>query len=44
MLDDTNSAKCELIVKEIKQNPQIWTIINEENVRNGFLIAQRKTI
>jgi len=40
MLDDTKTAKCKLIVKEIKNNPQSWKIIKEENVRNGFLIAK----
>jgi hypothetical protein len=42
MLDDTNTAKCKLIVKEIKENPQLWEIVTEEKIRNGFLIAQRK--
>ena len=41
MLDDTNTAKCKLIVKEIKENPKSWKIIKEEHVRNGFLIAKK---
>lgn len=42
MLDDTNTAKCNLIVKELKENPDTWIILKEEKVRNGFLIAKRK--
>jgi hypothetical protein len=39
MLDDTNTDKCKLIVNEIKENPQLWEIIIEEKIRNGYLIA-----
>jgi len=43
MLDDINTDKCTLIVREIKANPDTWTIVMEENnIRNGFLIAKRK--
>jgi hypothetical protein len=40
MLDDINVAKCTLIVKEIEQDPS-WKIIKKENVRNGYLIAEK---
>ena len=42
MLDDTNTAKCKLIVKELKENPSLWTILLEQKIRNGFLIAKKK--
>ena len=40
MLDDINTCKCELIVKEI-QSDQSWKIIKSSNTRNGFLIAEK---
>lgn len=43
MLDDINTDKCKLIVKEIENNPN-WIILKKENVRNGFLIAENKNI
>lgn len=41
LLDDTNTDKCKLIVKEIKSQPQTWKIMRELNIRNGYLIAER---
>jgi hypothetical protein len=40
MLDDINVSKCTLIVKEI-ENDKSWHIIKKENVRNGYLIAEK---
>ena len=40
MLDDINVDKCKLIVREIESDPT-WKIIKKENVRNGYLIAER---
>ena len=40
MLDDTNGAKCKLIMDEIKADPS-WTILVQKNTRGGFLIAER---
>ena len=40
MLDDTNVDKCKLIVKELESDPS-WKIIKRENLRNGFLIAEK---
>jgi len=40
MLDDINCDKCKLIVKEIESDSS-WNIIKKENVRNGFLIAEK---
>jgi len=40
MLDDTNVDKCKLIVKEIKSDKS-WKIIKSNNVRNGYLIAEK---
>lgn len=40
LLDDTNTDKCKLIVKEIKESNN-WIILKEENLRNGFLIAKK---
>ena len=40
MLDDINVSKCTLIVKEI-ENDKSWRIIKKENVRNGYLIAEK---
>jgi len=40
MLDDINVDKCKLIVQEIESDPT-WKIIKKENVRNGYLIAER---
>jgi hypothetical protein len=42
MLDDINVDKCKLIVKEI-ENDSSWKIIKKENIRNGFLIAEKIT-
>ena len=41
MLDDINADKCKLIVEEIKCDKS-WKIIKEENVRNGYLIAEKQ--
>jgi len=41
MLDDINVDKCKLIVKEIESDPS-WKIIKKENIRNGFLIAEKR--
>jgi hypothetical protein len=41
MLDDIYTDKCKLIVEEIKKNTDVWKIIHEEKVRNGFLIAEK---
>lgn len=40
MLDDINVDKCTLIVKEIENDPS-WKIIKKDNIRNGFLIAEK---
>lgn len=40
MLDDINVAKCKLIVEELRADAS-WKIIKCENVRNGYLIAER---
>jgi hypothetical protein len=40
MLDDINVDKCKLIVNEIESDSS-WRIIKKENVRNGFLIAEK---
>jgi len=42
MLDDVNVDKCKLIVEEIRANPQQWTILKQHDLRNGYLIAERK--
>ena len=41
MLDDIYTDKCKLIVEDIKKNNDVWKIIHEEKVRNGFLIAEK---
>jgi hypothetical protein len=41
MLDDTNTNKCRLIVKDIISKPDKWEILKMGNTRNGFLVAQR---
>jgi hypothetical protein len=41
MLDDINTDKCKLIVNELMCDPS-WNIIKRENVRNGYLIAERR--
>lgn len=41
MLDDVNVDKCKLIVEEIRANPQQWTILKQNNLRNGYLIAEK---
>jgi hypothetical protein len=40
MLDDTNCDKCKLIVQELKSDTS-WKIIKYENLRNGYLIAEK---
>ena len=40
MLDDINVDKCKLIVSEIKSDKS-WKIIKSDNVRNGYLIAEK---
>jgi hypothetical protein len=40
MLDDINVDKCKLIVKEIESDKS-WKIVKRENIRNGFLIAEK---
>lgn len=40
MLDDTNVDKCKLIVNEIKSDKS-WKIIKSDNIRNGYLIAEK---
>ena len=40
MLDDINADKCKLIVEEIK-NDTSWKILKTDNVRNGYLIAEK---
>lgn len=40
MLDDINVDKCKLIVEEIKSDKS-WKIIKCENIRNGYLIAEK---
>ena len=43
MLDDVNEDKCKLIVEEIRANPQQWTILKQVDLRNGYLVAERKS-
>lgn len=40
MLDDVNVDKCKLIVSELYSDPS-WKIIKQENIRNGYLIAEK---
>ena len=40
MLDDINTDKCKNIVKEILADSS-WKIIKQNNVRNGYLIAEK---
>lgn len=40
MLDDINVDKCKLIVEEIKSDKS-WKIIKSDNLRNGYLIAEK---
>jgi hypothetical protein len=40
MLDDINTDKCTLIVKELCADPT-WKIIKRSNTRNGYLIAEK---
>jgi len=42
MLDDVNSDKCRLIRDELRSNPDRWTVLKTNAVRNGYLIAERK--
>lgn len=42
MLDDINVDKCKLIVDEIKSDKS-WKIIKRENIRNGYLIAEKRS-
>lgn len=39
VLDDTNVSKCKKIVEVLKSETNSWKIIEENNERNGFLIA-----
>jgi len=39
MLDDTETNKCKLIVKELNCDSK-WKIIKQSNERNGYLIAE----
>ena len=41
MIDDTNTDKCKLIVDEIRSDDS-WKIIKRVNVRNGYLIAEKR--
>ena len=41
MLDDVNVDKCAKIVQEIRGDPN-WHILKHVNVRNGYLIAERR--
>jgi hypothetical protein len=43
MLDDVHASKCKQIVKELKGDSS-WKIVREENLRNGYLIAERGPI
>jgi hypothetical protein len=43
VLDDTNVFKCQKIVEDIKTSNK-WTIIFENNERNGSLICKRKNM
>jgi hypothetical protein len=40
MLDDINTDKCLLIVRELKADPT-WKILHQNTTRNGFLIAEK---
>jgi hypothetical protein len=40
MLDDIYCDKCKLIVEEIKSDSS-WKILNVDNVRNGYMIAEK---
>jgi hypothetical protein len=41
LLDDINTYKCQLIVKEIECNPTVWKILDiNNNLRNGYMICQ----
>ena len=42
MLDDVNSDKCRLIRDELRSNPDRWTVLKTNAVRNGYLIAESK--
>ena len=44
ILDDTNCNKCKQIVDDIKSNPDIWSIIFEDNERNGVMILHNKIL
>jgi len=40
MLDDTSTFKTESIRREIVENPQVWTIVEDNSTqRHGFMIA-----
>ena len=41
---DTNCNKCKQIVDDIKSNPDIWSIIFEDNERNGVMILHNKIL
>jgi hypothetical protein len=40
MLDDILVDKCKRIVAEIKAHPDVWRIVEENTVRNGYLVAE----
>jgi hypothetical protein len=41
MLDDINVDKCKLIVKEIEDNPDKWSVIEKNtDTRNGFIVCK----
>ena len=44
ILDDTNCNKCKKIVNDIKSNPDTWSIIFEDNERNGVMILHNKIL
>lgn len=41
MLDDVNVDKCKLIVQEIESD-NTWNILKYGNIRNGFMIAEKR--
>ena len=43
ILDDTNTSKATNILKEI-QGDKTWNIIHDGNIRNGELVAAKKTL
>ena len=43
MLDDINTDKCKLIVNELISDKS-WKIVKRDNVRNGYLIAEKNDL